>query len=346
MKKIRTLFIVNIIQIVLLIASVVAAVVLLPNVMLFNNVDVPAVVTIGTDDDAYNGYAQVTSYGAVPNDGKDDTKAFKAALKTNASIYVPAGVYEVKETIVIDNKTLKGCGSANTVIRSSADKTAVMLSGSAVVEEISIEFSEKSITGNEKSGERVAVLDNGLANGSMLRGVGFKNIGTGFLSNSDSKGAFCTTIEAVTFEDYSYKAIEIKNGLSTVIRSATVGKGKSEKLVPVTIGGNVTVESIGFEKTNCKYALELKNGTSLFLRNIVFNNAKVSSESLVLCDTARFTMQTATLIDTDTKNLISVNDSKDGDFSSNGSVAMIYNESDREITVSENADIICDCILN
>lgn len=339
MKKVRLLLIINIVQVVLLIGSICAAVIFLPNIMNFEENKVPLTVVLGTDDDKHNGFAQVTSYGAVADDGKDDTAAFKKALATNASIYVPVGTYDLSETLVIDNKTLKGTGSKNTVIRSSAENIIVSLSGSAVVEDMSLCFADGCISNSEKSGDRVAIFDNGLTQGSMIRGVGFSNIGTGFLSSADSKGAFCTTLEAVTFNDFSYKAIEIVNGMSTVIRSATIGKGTNPNVIPVSLGGVATIEAMSFNVTECEYLLQFKRASSIFVRNITFNGVKASSEAMISCNSARFSMQVATLLDSSCKNLVDVNDGADVSFVTEGTVNMIYSDSDAVVSVSESDKI-------
>lgn len=336
MKKVRLLLIVCIIQAVLLIASIFASVITLPQIMHFGENKVPLTVVLGTADDKHNGYAQVTAYGAIADDGKDDTAAFKKALETNASIYVPTGTYDVKETIVIDNKTLKGSG--NTIIRSSAKNTVVSLSGSAVVEDISFCFADGALSGKEKSGEKVALLDNGLTQGSMIRGVGFTNVGTGFFSNLE-KGAFCTTIEAVTFNNFSYKAIEITNGMSAVIRSATIGKGLNTEATPVSLGGVVTIEAMCFDATECDYAVELNKATSVFVRNITFKNVKASAKALISCNSARFTIQIATLLDTTCDNIIDVNDSENADVVTEGILNMIYSNN-LDVSVSKSDKII------
>ena len=324
MKKVKVLLIVNIIQIILLIASIIASIFILPNILSFGESSVPPTVVLGTELDSTNGFAQVTSYGAIPNDGKDDTSAFKKALKTNASLYIPVGTYDLNETLLIDSITLKGCGSTNTVIRSNADNVAISVKGNAIVEDITVEFVEKAISGEEKSGEKVAIEDAGLLSGSMIRGVGFKNFGTGFLSNSETKGAFCTTLEAITFSDFSYKAIEIKNGLSTVIRSATIGKGKSNKLTPVSLGGVATVETMNFSETECEYAFEMVNADSVIVRNISFTGTKATSKSLINCANSRFTLQNVTLLDTDCENLININDADNKELKTDGTVSLVY----------------------
>ena len=344
MKKIKVLLVINIIQVVLLIASIVAAVIVLPNLIFFGEKDVPLTIILGSEDDKYNGFAQVTSYGAVADDGKDDTEAFRKALETNASVYVPIGTFDVSETLVFENKTLKGCGSANTVIRSSAKDVAVSLSGSCVVEDLSVEFAEGSVTGNEKQGEKVAILDNSLTNGSMILGVGFKNVGTGFASYRDSKGAFCTTIEAVTFSEYSYRAIEIKNGLSTVIRSASIGNPSNKTVVPVSLGGVVTIESISFNAAECEYALERKNSTAVVIRNLTYNAVKASSNKLFKADSARFSVQVTTLLSTECAEIVSVNDKEGAEVPTEGMIYMVYHDLE-EIKVSNNSAVKYETIL-
>lgn len=337
MKKVRLLLIINIVQVVLLITSICASVIILPKIMHFGENKVPLTVVLGTEDDKLNGYAQVTAYGAVADDGKDDTAAFKKALETNASIYVPTGTYDLKDTIVIESKNLKGSG--NTVIRSSAEKAVAILSGSVVIEDVDFCFADGDLTGNEKSGEKVALLDNGLTQGSMIRGVGFNNVGTGFYSNLE-KGALCTTIEAVTFNNFSYKAIEITNGMSAVIRSATVGKAFNSVTTPVSLGGVVTVEAMGFTATECDYALEFNNATSVFVKNLSFKDVKATKKALVNCNSARFTVQVATLLNTGCDNLFAVNDTDGTKVATAGTVNMVYSNTSNDFSISQSEKII------
>ena len=45
----------------------------------------------------FNKFVNVTDieYGAIPNDGKDDTDAFEKAIKTGLDVYCPEGQYEI-----------------------------------------------------------------------------------------------------------------------------------------------------------------------------------------------------------------------------------------------------------
>ena len=58
----------------------------------------------------------VKDYGAKPDDGKDDTKAFENALKDGGKIYIPPGRYIIKKQIVLkkDGTVLHGAGEGKT----------------------------------------------------------------------------------------------------------------------------------------------------------------------------------------------------------------------------------------
>lgn len=63
-------------------------------------------------------------YGAVPNDGSDDTLAIQAALDdaatrpTGAEVYIPPGVYLISDTMLVGSNTrIKGAGRGSTILR-------------------------------------------------------------------------------------------------------------------------------------------------------------------------------------------------------------------------------------
>jgi hypothetical protein len=63
----------------------------------------------------------VTNFGAVPNDGRDDLGAIKAAMNASAAgdtIYFPAGTYNVSDQVFLKgSRTYSGQDPSNTVIR-------------------------------------------------------------------------------------------------------------------------------------------------------------------------------------------------------------------------------------
>lgn len=64
----------------------------------------------------------ITRYGARPNDGVDDTDAIRAALEKHDKIFVPAGTFQVRQTLVLDRRTqLFGAAKHLSVIRADED---------------------------------------------------------------------------------------------------------------------------------------------------------------------------------------------------------------------------------
>ncbi|HIK15140.1 MAG TPA: glycoside hydrolase family 55 protein [Leptolyngbyaceae cyanobacterium M33_DOE_097] len=74
------------------------------------------------DDPITNPWANVVSYGAIPNDGLDDTAAIQAAIDSGkTTIYLPVGNYNLQNTVFVRNNARRIIGTeayieiANTV---------------------------------------------------------------------------------------------------------------------------------------------------------------------------------------------------------------------------------------
>jgi parallel beta-helix repeat protein len=77
--------------------------------------------------DTVNAIVSVTDpvYGAIANDGKDDTRAFQAALAKSLHVHVPPGEYEIDGTLRLrDNGQLSGYGKSVLVMGST--RTALL----------------------------------------------------------------------------------------------------------------------------------------------------------------------------------------------------------------------------
>ena len=60
-----------------------------------------------------NGVISVTDFGAISDDGQDDSAAFRQALEAapvNGLVVVPAGRYELDSTVTLENRHLRGEG--------------------------------------------------------------------------------------------------------------------------------------------------------------------------------------------------------------------------------------------
>ena len=71
----------------------------------------------------------IATYGALPDDGVDDTAAVRDALAANAAVFVPAGTYELGSLVIPAGKTVTGAGMDQSWLRGdlSAGGNAITL---------------------------------------------------------------------------------------------------------------------------------------------------------------------------------------------------------------------------
>ena len=135
-------------------------------------------------DDA--GVIDVTAYGAIADDGQDDTAAIQQALDThptgNHIFYFPDGVYDISDTL-----TLSGSQKRNIVQGQSEDKTILRLMNT-----VSASFDKAIINFGPRPAQR---FRNALRNMTISIGTGHpKTIGVQF--NASNQG----TMQNVTIE--------------------------------------------------------------------------------------------------------------------------------------------------
>ncbi|BAU66918.1 hypothetical protein STA3757_43240 [Stanieria sp. NIES-3757] len=69
------------------------------------------------DDPNTTPWANVVSYGAIPNDEQDDTAAIQAAINSgNTTVYLPVGTYNLQRTVLIRNNVRRIIGTEAWVI--------------------------------------------------------------------------------------------------------------------------------------------------------------------------------------------------------------------------------------
>lgn len=344
MKK-RALTIILIVQSVLLIAAIVATVLLWPSIWRLEDPDsVPATVILGTDSDVHNGYADVTLYGAVPDDGKDDTDAFINAAKTGAGVYVPLGIYDIKETVILRGQNLKGSGMDRTVIRFNGEGTIVKMKGAAMLDDITLTFAEGSITGNEAEGQQVAVFDEGITNGAMLRSVRVTNVGTGYYSSVDAPSDLTFTAESFIVDKFSHKAIQIKDAFATMFRTTKIGEAVGEVDAAVSLGGQFTLDLMTFSGTKCSYPIELNNCESAVINSLVFDSTTPTSGSFIKSVSSYFSMRAVTVKGSKASAVVSIEDTAEGG-ETVGNIISLWSNSGSIVTDAENR-IKCDSIVS
>lgn len=67
----------------------------------------------------------ITSFGAIANDNKDDSKAFEKALKNGKHLYIPSGVFDLDKTLVLPNN-VKIEGAPNATLKANKTMTVVV----------------------------------------------------------------------------------------------------------------------------------------------------------------------------------------------------------------------------
>jgi len=77
------------------------------------------------DDPAITPWASVVTYGAIPNDGRDDTVAIQAAIDSGrTTVYFPAGGYDLRGTVLVRKNVRRVLGTeANVVVGNDSNPT-------------------------------------------------------------------------------------------------------------------------------------------------------------------------------------------------------------------------------
>jgi len=215
---------------------------------------------IGSDQSKFN----ICDMGATPNDGIDDTLAFKLTLNAGEPVYVPPGVYNISESLYINSNMLIGAGTDKTIIVANMESTRkpiVWAGDRAQIRDITFKFADSCITGTEIAGERVGIVttadgDRRLCRGAAITNVRLQNVGTGLYSpnaevvnaaKSEGDGtAFSVTFESISVIDFSYRGIDMQAGLRTgnVYRNIYLSSGKYKANAAFAMGSEESESAI------------------------------------------------------------------------------------------------------
>ncbi|OUS70590.1 hypothetical protein B1748_27990 [Paenibacillus sp. MY03] len=223
---------------------------------------------IPTADGDEIGYANVVHYGAVPDDGGDDTAAFKQAIATGKSIYIPAGTYHVSETLEFQNQNLIGSGMFVTgLVGTMPDAKAPILKAgrTSTIADIGLYFAPELITDNEGKGDRVAIYTGAqwsLQRGSTIRNVRIADVGTGIYSPNGAE-SFSVTYDTLEIEQFSYRGIDFRSDIRTgnVFRNIYLKSSRPHVDIPFAMTGEeseVHIEQLNVEHTLVNTAILLE----------------------------------------------------------------------------------------
>lgn len=122
--------------------------------------------------------ASVTDYGAIPDDGLEDSVAFKAAIAANSTVFVPDGVFNVNATLSLNGKTIYGNGRTS-IIRIDSLKDLIKLTDSSTVHGLHL----KGTVGAGSLPMAVFTAQNGIhviGNGNNVFDCWFSNLEAGY----------------------------------------------------------------------------------------------------------------------------------------------------------------------
>lgn len=199
---------------------------------------------IGADQSKLN----ICDMGAIPNDGVDDTLAFKLTLNVGEPVYVPPGVYDISESLYINSNELIGAGPDKTVIvahNKSVRQPIIWAGDRTQIRDLTIKYADGCVTGTEIAGERAGIVtsangDRRLCRGAAISNVRIQNVGTGLYapksdainvkteSDSGDACAFSVTFESISVIDFSYRGIDMQahHRTGNVYRNIYLSTGK------------------------------------------------------------------------------------------------------------------------
>ncbi|MBO5200648.1 MAG: hypothetical protein J6B93_05140 [Clostridia bacterium] len=163
------------------------------------------------------GFVNVEDFGALGSDQKDDFAAFEAALKTGKNLYVPTGTFMLSKPLIIEDRILRGVGSAASGLRGIGDKDIpiVIVKGRSFVSDLQFSFRPQDIAADEAMGQRVALQvgdkERGLEAGSELRNLFFDRVGTAIYSPAEAKPAKGVLFDTLEVQHYSYRGVDMQS---------------------------------------------------------------------------------------------------------------------------------------
>lgn len=215
---------------------------------------------IGSDQSKLN----ICDMGAIPNDGVDDTLAFKLTLNVGEPVYVPPGVYDISESLYINSNMLIGAGPDKTVIvanMKSVREPIIWAGDRTQIRDLTLKFADGCVTGTEIAGERVGIVttangDRRLCRGAAITNVRIQNVGTGVYSpraeatkatkDAGDGCAFSVTFESISVIDFSYRGVDMQahHRTGNVYRNIYLSSGKYKANVALAMGEEESESSI------------------------------------------------------------------------------------------------------
>lgn len=214
------------------------------------------------------------------------------------------GVFLIITPLEIETGNLCGAGSDKTIIVADFDDDNLPMiydGGTNKLADLSLEYREGLVTGNETSRQRVAIYTTKywqLQKGACVRNVSIRNVGTGILSarrkNPTDPGctAFSVMFDNITITDFSYRGFDFVSPVRTgnIYNNINISSGKYicdsafyfgyEDHIAEESESDIT--SLKIYDTVAKYPLVLGGARALVAGEIIFDNVKTNGEDFII----------------------------------------------------------------
>lgn len=205
---------------------------------------------------------------------------------------IPEGVFEVNDTIVMNDGLIKGAGIDKTILVADFDdpKKAIFHMGwTSKLEDMTICFKQGILTGNELAGERVAIYTKScwpLQKGAYIKNVKIDNVGTGICSVDDPSITFSVMYKNVTVTNFSFRGFDISSPFRTgnIYSNITLSSGRFNCDSAFYFGSHnsgdeeseTAIENLLIYDTVSKIPLNLESARGIIAKKITLDN--VSAE--------------------------------------------------------------------
>ncbi|WP_175982548.1 gp53-like domain-containing protein [Caballeronia zhejiangensis] len=249
--------------------------------------------------------ADVRDFGALGYP-YDDSAAFLAAVATGRKVYVPSGVWQIKQTVTINNGHLFGDGQNSTVIRwigTGVNDTIFKLGALSSISDVFISFANPDgssiVTGNETTAQRIAI-DVGAAmyplqRGGCIRRVKIGECGTAIYNKAGSspvQAVFSAEFADIECQNFSYAGFWFGSPVRTgnVYRNIYLNSAKWPQVqYAFYLGGQeseITVDQLNIESMTCVSPVTFSGCSGVSVGTIHFEEVilAVNSAGLISWD--------------------------------------------------------------
>jgi hypothetical protein len=192
-----------------------------------------------------SGFLSISSYGAVANDGADDTNAINSAVSAaeaqGKGLWVPAGQFEINAHINLANVTIRGAGPWYSILHGANGLGGLFATGSRV------QILDLGISGDvtyRNDGAFHTGIEGNFGTGSMIQNVWIEHAKVGMWPDTGTNGLY---IGASRIRDTMADGINIHGGAAnTTFAQSSVRNTGDDAMAMDSEGGTDSGDALLF----------------------------------------------------------------------------------------------------